>query len=239
MARIRQHVSYANVVATLALVFAMSGGAIAATGGFAGASSSIKVCVGGNGVLKLLTGRRCKSGEKAVSLSQQGPTGAQGATGSPGATGPQGAPGVAASSTAVAHATTADTATTALTANDTLALGGTPASGFTHSDCASTTGQIKGFAVVPATPPDGWTKVSPSYNCSGEAVEAIEPEPGAGIYFVRFQGNPAEIAMATAIVPEPEAPPIVAVDPVAPGEWEVFTATSLGETRAAFELLVP
>ena len=98
---------------------------------------------------------------------------------------------------------------------------------------------IKGFAVVPATPPDGWTQVSPSYNCSGEPVEAIEPEPGAGIYFVRFQGNPAEIAMATAIGPEPESPPIVAVDPVAPGEWEVFTATLLGETRAAFELLVP
>jgi hypothetical protein len=240
MERIRQHVSYANVVATLALVFAMSGGAIAATGGFTASSSSIKVCVGGNGVLKLLAGKKCKSAEKVLSLSQQGPAGAQGATGSPGATGPQGVPGVAASpNTAVAHATSADSATTALTANNALALGGTPASGFTHSDCASTTGQIKGFAVVPATPPDGWTRVSPSYNCSGEPVEAIEPEPGAGIYFVRFQGNPAEIAMATAIVPEPESPPIVAVDPVAPGEWEVFTGTLLGETRAAFELLVP
>jgi hypothetical protein len=31
MERIRRHLSYANVAATLALVFAMSGGAIAAT----------------------------------------------------------------------------------------------------------------------------------------------------------------------------------------------------------------
>jgi hypothetical protein len=240
MKGIGRRLSYANVTATLALVFAMSGGAIAATGGFTAASSGIKACVGSNGVLKVLAGKKCKSGEKAVSWNQQGPAGAQGATGSPGATGPQGTPGVPASpNTTVAHATSADTATSALTANNALALGGIPASGFTRSDCASTTGQIKGFAVVPATPPDGWTRVSPSYNCSGEAVEAIEPEPGAGIYFVRFQGNPAEIAMATAIVNEPEAPPIVAVDPVAPGEWEVFTATALGESRAAFELLVP
>ena len=36
MERITRHLSYANVAATLALVFAMSGGAIAATGGFSG-----------------------------------------------------------------------------------------------------------------------------------------------------------------------------------------------------------
>jgi hypothetical protein len=31
---IKRHISYANVAATLALVLAMSGGAVAATGGF-------------------------------------------------------------------------------------------------------------------------------------------------------------------------------------------------------------
>jgi hypothetical protein len=81
MERIGQHLSYANVAATLALVFAMSGGAIAATGGFTAASSSIKACVGSNGVLKVLKGKKCKSGQKAVSWSQQGPAGAKGATG--------------------------------------------------------------------------------------------------------------------------------------------------------------
>jgi hypothetical protein len=242
MERIRQHLSYANVTATLALVFAMSGGAIAATGGFTSAPSSIKACVGGNGVLKLQAGKKCRSGQKAVSWSQQGPAGAQGATGSPGATGPQGAPGVAASpNTTVAHAATADTATTALTADNTLALGGIPASGFTRSDCASTTGQIKGFALVPAIPPFGWTRVSPSYNCSGQAVEAIEPEPGAGIYVVRFQGNPAEIAMATAVDDEPlPGPGVASVKQLAPGEFEVFTASPSEQlAQQAFELLLP
>jgi hypothetical protein len=43
--------------------------------------------------------------------------------------------------------------TSALTANNALALGGIPASGFTRSDCASTTGQIKGFAIIPANLP--------------------------------------------------------------------------------------
>jgi hypothetical protein len=241
MERVRQHLSYANVVATLALVFAMSGGAIAATGGFTAASSSVKACVAANGVLKVLTGKKCKGGQKAVSWNQQGPAGPQGATGSAGATGPQGTPGVPASpNTTVAHATSADTATSALTANNALELGGIPASGFTRSDCASTTGQIKGFALVPAEPPGGWTRVSPSYNCSGQTVEAIEPEPGAGIYVVRFQGNPAEIAMATAVDDEPlQGPGVASVKQLAPGEFEVYTASPSEQlAQQAFELLL-
>ena len=239
MERIRQHLSYANVTATLALVFAMSGGAIAATGGFTSASSSIKACVGGNGVLKLQAGKKCKSGQKVVSWNQQGQAGAQG---SPGATGPQGAPGVAASpNTTVAHATTSDTATTALMADNALALGGIPASDFTRSDCASTTGQIKGFALVPKDLPDAFTPVSPSYNCSGQTVEAAEPEIGAGIYIVRFSGNPAEIAMATAVDDEPlQAPGVASVKQLAPGEFEVFTASPSEQlAQQAFELLLP
>jgi hypothetical protein len=239
MERIRRHLSYANVTATLALVFAMSGGAIAATGGFTSASSSIKACVGANGVLKLQAGKKCKSGQQAVSWNQQGPAGAQGATGSPGAAGPQGAPGVAAPpNTTVAHATSADTATTA---GDALALGGIPASGFTRSDCASTTGQIKGFALVPKDLSDTFTPVSPSYNCSGQPVEALEGEINTGIYFVRFQGNPAEIAMATAVDDEPlQGPGVASVDQLAPGEFEVYTASPSEQLAPqTFELLLP
>jgi hypothetical protein len=242
MERIRQHLSYANVTATLALVFAMSGGAIAATGGFTSASSSIKACVGGNGVLKLQAGKKCKSGQKVVSWNQQGPAGAQGASGLPGATGPQGAPGVPASpNTTVAHATSADTATNALTANNALALGGIPASGFTRSDCASTTGQIKGFALVPKELADTFTPVQPSYNCSGLAVEAAEAETGVGIYSVRFSGNPAEIAMATVVDEDAfHGTGIASVKQLAPGEFEVFTGSSPGGAAPrAFELLLP
>jgi hypothetical protein len=230
MERIRQHLSYANVVATLALVFAMSGGAIAATGAFTAASSRINACAGANGVLKILTGKKCKHGQKAVSWNQQGPAGARGPAGAQGSAG-----------TAGLNGNPGPSATTALTADNSLALGGIPASGFTRSDCASTTGQIKGFAIVPKKPPlGGFTPVSPSYNCSGQAVEAWQPEgENVGIYVVRFLGNPAEIAMATAIR-DGETSPAAAVRLLAPGEWEVFTSTHTDvEGPAAFELLVP
>jgi hypothetical protein len=235
MERIRQHVSYANVVATLALVFAMSGGAIAATGGFTAASSGIKACVGGNGVLRILTGKKCKSGQKTVSWSQQGPAGARGPTGAQGATGATGPTGTAGLNGAPVPSAT--------TANNALALGGIPASGFTRSDCASTTGQIKGFAIVPANvpPTDKWTPVSPSYNCSGGGVEVWQGEgEGVGMYFVRFDGNPAEIAMATAIGSVDEFPAVAQVELVKPGEWEVTTARGAEQLApTAFELLVP
>src|ERR1700753_914760 len=93
MGSIRQHLTYANVVATLALLFAMSGGAIAATGGFTARSRSIKACVGSGGVLKLLNDERCKRGQKTVSWNQQGPTGPAGAPGATGTAGLNGAPG--------------------------------------------------------------------------------------------------------------------------------------------------
>src|ERR1700743_3760655 len=96
MGSVKQHLTYANVVATLALLFAMSGGAIAATRGFTARSRSIKACVGSGGVLKLLTDERCKRGQQTVSWNQQGPTGPAGAPGATGATataGLNGAPG--------------------------------------------------------------------------------------------------------------------------------------------------
>jgi hypothetical protein len=231
MERIRQHLSYANVAATLALLFAMSSGAIAATGGFTSASRSIKACVGSNGVLKLLAGKKCKSGQKAVAWNQQGPPGPRGATGATGAAGGSGTAGL--------DGNPGPSATTALTADNALALGGVPASGFTRSDCASTTGQIKGFVLVPANVSGAFTPVSLSYNCSGEPVEARQPEGGFGIYIVRFEGNPAEIAIATAIANEPEFPPVAGVRLIAPGEWEVVTARGETGEERAFELLVP
>jgi len=72
MNSIRRHLSYANVAATLALVFAMSGGALAASHYIVNSTKQINPKL-----LKTLKGK----------------TGARGATGSPGATGPQGAKG--------------------------------------------------------------------------------------------------------------------------------------------------
>jgi hypothetical protein len=93
MDRIRRHLSYANVVATLALVFAMSGGAIAASGGFS-SSGKLRACVNGEGGLRLLkSGKHCARGQKTVAWNQQGPTGAPGTKGTGGASGAAGAQG--------------------------------------------------------------------------------------------------------------------------------------------------
>ncbi|HTA14354.1 MAG TPA: hypothetical protein VK781_05795 [Solirubrobacteraceae bacterium] len=242
MKGIRRHLSYANVTATLALVLAMSGGAIAASGGFS-SGGKLQACVNGEGVLRLLKpGKHCARGQQTVAWNQQGPAGAPGANGAAGAPGAQGATGPSGpSGIAALNGAPVPDATTSQTADNALALGGIPASGFTHSDCASTTGQIKGFALVPAVPQGGWIRVSPSYNCSGQAVEALEPEPGAGIYIVRFQGNPAEIAMATAVDVEPlQGPGVASVKQLAPGEFEVYTASPSEQlAQQAFELLLP
>ena len=91
----RRHVSYANVAATLALVFAMSGGAIAATGGFSN-GGKLQACVNEEGGLKLLkSGKRCKRGQKTVAWNMTGPAGTKGAAGAAGAPGASGANGAA------------------------------------------------------------------------------------------------------------------------------------------------
>lgn len=84
MNSIRRHLSYANVVATMALVFAMSGGALAAKHYLIDSTRQIKPSV-----LKALQGRTGKTGP-------QGLTGATGATGAQGLQGKEGPPGLSA-----------------------------------------------------------------------------------------------------------------------------------------------
>ncbi len=116
---IRRHVSYANVAATLALVLAMSGGAIAASGGFT-SGGALKACVNEEGRLKLLqSGQRCRKGQKTVVWNQTGPAGAPGARGATGATGAaggqggQGSQGPQGTALAYAHVTKGATLDTA------------------------------------------------------------------------------------------------------------------------------
>jgi hypothetical protein len=223
MERIRRHLSYANVAATLALVLAMSGGAVAATGGFTAASTSIKACAGSGGVLKLQTGKKCKKGQKSVSWNQQGVPGAKGIAG---ATGPSGIAGLNGAAVPNAtNATTATTATTAQTANNALALGGIPASEFTQRGCASDTGQVRGFAQIPGTVSKEFTPIAPSYNCSGGEVEARKSALGG--YKFRFVDNPAEVALATVITPAEEDDYTAHVTRSSSTEWSV-TVTRKG-----------
>jgi hypothetical protein len=95
MGRIRRHVSYANVAATLALVLAMSGGAVAATGGFS-SGGTLRACANEEGAIRLLKpGKKCAKGQQQVAWNQTGPAGAKGVAGAIGATGATGAAGSA------------------------------------------------------------------------------------------------------------------------------------------------
>ena len=77
----RKHLTYANVAATMALVFAMSGGALAAKHYLVNSTSQINPKV-----LKKLRGRTGRTGKT-------GATGKAGAAGAPGAPGKEGAAG--------------------------------------------------------------------------------------------------------------------------------------------------
>lgn len=91
----RERLSYANVMATIAVFAAIGGGAIAI--GQSGGDSEIKACYARSGAnkgdLRLLTRGQCTRKERPISWNQSGPTGAPGAPGAPGDPGAQGNPG--------------------------------------------------------------------------------------------------------------------------------------------------
>jgi hypothetical protein len=95
----RRHLNYANVVATLALVFAMSGGALAANHYLINSTKQVSPKV-----LKKLTGKTGKTGKT-------GATGAAGATGPAGLAGKEGSAGAPGS--AVGYAAVASDGTVA------------------------------------------------------------------------------------------------------------------------------
>jgi hypothetical protein len=82
--RIRKHLTYANVAMTIALVFAMTGGAYAAKHYLITSTKQISPSV-----LKALAGKRGTTGPAGAA----GPTGPAGAKGENGATGPEGKEG--------------------------------------------------------------------------------------------------------------------------------------------------
>ncbi len=90
----RRRITYANVAATLALVFSMTGGALAASHYLITSTKQIKPSV-----LKKLKGNTGATGKTGAT----GATGAPGTAGAPGKEGPQGKEGAAGSALAYAH----------------------------------------------------------------------------------------------------------------------------------------
>jgi hypothetical protein len=94
------------------------------------------------------------------------------------------------------HAGTADTATTAANAN---ALGGTASAGFLKTGCGA--GKVNGYVTInggAASFPNTYTSSAPfiqdTFNCSGQQISVRRSN--AGFYFVKFPGNPGNIAFA-------------------------------------------
>lgn len=216
-----------NAIALLALFVALGGTGYAASGGFT-SGGKLQACVGGKGALTLLkSGKKCKHGQKLIVWNQTGPAGA---------TGPNGIAGLNGAS--VPSATNATNAVTAQTANNALELGGVPASEFTHRDCGSLTGQIKGFVQIPEGLGTGGFAPVSGYNCSGKPIEL--KSAATGDYVVRFVESPATIALATATAEAGVFADFASVHRLAPGEFEVATWNYQGQlVGSGFELLLP
>jgi hypothetical protein len=95
--KLRPRLTYANVLATIAVFAALGGGAYAATT-FIGPDGTIKGCVSKkSGALRVVEpGKKCSKKAKALVWSERGPrgdTGPQGTTGPQGSEGSQGIPG--------------------------------------------------------------------------------------------------------------------------------------------------
>ncbi len=154
MNSLRTHVSYPNVVATLALVFAMSGGALAASHYLINSTKQINPKV-----LKSLKG---KAGPRGLT----GATGAPGPSGPTGATGSPGAPG--------APGTFSTTLSTGQTIRGAYNTGGTAAAAAALANTSISFISLLSAAPTVVIVP---VKAAPSAECPG-SVSLPQATPG-------------------------------------------------------------
>jgi hypothetical protein len=215
--RLASRLSYANVVATLALFFALGGGAFAALS-LPRNSVGSKQLKSGAVTNKKLAARAVTGGKVALDTL----TGANIKASTLGAVPNANHAIVADQATAAANATNATNATNA------AQLGGIAAASY-QQKC--TDGAIKGFVLVhgSATFPNTYTTdpslVSSPFNCGGGIVEA--KRNSAGNYEVKFVGNTSSLALG-----EQTKSTFVGFVEVesdgGPGQFEVFDSNGAG-----------
>jgi Collagen triple helix repeat (20 copies) len=160
----RQRLTYANVVATLALVFAMSGGAMAANHYLINSASQISPKI-----LKKLKGKTGATGKTGA----PGAPGTPGAAGTPGASGKEGVPGSAGSAVAYAHILGLTSPTAPLDAANSKNVSAVTEP-FAGGYCVSTTVPIKNVAGVP----DFGSGGTPGTTVNADFTELATAVPG-------------------------------------------------------------
>jgi hypothetical protein len=188
--RIRKHLSYTNVALTLALVFAMSGGAYAATKVLITSTKQIKPSV-----LKQLHGKTGSAGKQgpAGPAGPTGPGGAPGAKGENGAAGTDGKEGTAGASVASKELTKSEAACkkeggsefTAAEGKKTAACNGKEGSPWTANGTLPKGSSERGqWVLAGRTSGERYTSLSFPIPLTAPLTEAkvhlIGPEEGAG-----------------------------------------------------------
>jgi hypothetical protein len=180
MRLIRRHLSYANVASTLALVFAMGGGAYAALAPVH--DGVIHGCVRrSSGALRVVrVGTRCGRRERALAFNQRGPAGPRGATGARGPAGRTGATGKTGPPGKTGAAGRGVTSATLGVGNASCPSGGssfTTVSGTTFA-C---NGVATSFASVDAT----------GTLATSRSVVGVRPGVGTGVYCLKLASTPS------------------------------------------------
>jgi hypothetical protein len=177
MRLIRRHLSYANVASTLALVFAMGGGAYAALSPVH--DGVIHTCFRrSDGALRVVrAGARCGRRERPLAFNQRGPVGARGATGARGSVGKTGATGKTGRTGGSGRSVTSATLG--------VGNGSCPSGGSSFSTVSGTTfacnGVATSFASVDAT----------ATLATGRGVTGVQPGVGTGVYCVKLGSTPS------------------------------------------------
>jgi hypothetical protein len=177
MRLISRHLSYANVAATLALVFAMGGGAYAALAPVH--DGVIHTCLRkSNGALRVVrAGARCGRRERALAFDQRGRVGPRGATGAQGPIGKTGGTGKTGKTGAAGRSVTSAT----------LGVGNVtcPSGGSSFTTVSGTTSACNGVATSFASVDAAATLAA------SRSVTAVQPGVGTGVYCLKLSSTPS------------------------------------------------